>query len=69
MSRRKEDKAQSRIILGLLILLTVTSGLASYLGYKAIKISGLAIETLETYNDLMHELLKHRGNGLAPDKF
>lgn len=60
MSRRKDDTHKSRLILTLLVLLIVTSGLASYLGYRAIKISGLAIETLDTYNDILRELLVKR---------
>lgn len=60
MSRRKDDTDKQRLIIGLLALLVVTSGLASYLGYRAIKISSLAIETLDTYNEILRELLIKR---------
>lgn len=63
MSRRKSDKEQPRLIAALLVLLVVTSGLASYLGYRAIKISLLAIETLDTYNEVMREIVKKRTLG------
>lgn len=69
MSRRASDKIMPRAVLAAVILAAVASILAAFIGYRAIKISTIAIDTLETYNEVMREMLIMRSKSLEPRKF
>jgi hypothetical protein len=58
-----------RAVLAAVILAAVASILAAFIGYRAIKISTIAIDTLETYNEVMREMLIMRSKSLEPRKF
>lgn len=53
MSRRKSDKAQPRLIIGLVALNAITGLLAAVIGYKA-------IPAIDGFHDLMQDAAKLR---------
>ena len=57
MGRRKSDKTAHRLLVALACLSCAISLLAAVLGYRALKISTLAIETLDTYNDVLRRVI------------
>lgn len=69
MSRRQSDKTQSRVLLGVSIVAFLFALLSAYIGYKAIRISGLAIETLDTYNDVLRAVLSKHSITKQPENF
>ena len=67
--RRKSDRFQARILMLAIVLNGAIGILAAFLGYRAIKISLIAIETLDTYNDLMQEVVRRRTKSLLPEGY
>ena len=58
--RRSSDRLQYRALMGLAWLCFVQGMLAAYLGYRAIRVSTLALETMDTYNATLRAILERR---------
>lgn len=59
MSRRKSDRIQARLILGLITLSVASSILAAWIGYKSIR-------AVDKFYDLILEIGHAKGRAMEP---
>lgn len=58
--RRKTDKQLPRLAMLLAVLVCASNLLAAVIGYRALRLSGTALETLDTYNAALRDILRRR---------